>query len=102
LDFEVSGWDPALNAVIDEKSPPPPDKPWLAVVSTLVNWRGSRREPEIRHGPIILVTHHSLSRLTQRCGARTPSDVLVATHALLDAPASARKHHDNRDRLADR
>ena len=86
---EVSGWDPTLNAVIDAKSPPPPDKPWLAVVSTLVDWRGSHREPEIRHGPIILVTHHSLSRLAQRCGARTPSDLLVATRALLDAAGAA-------------
>jgi hypothetical protein len=37
----------------------------------------------------VLLTHHALSRLCQRCNARRPRDLIVATHALTNAVCEA-------------
>ena len=81
---EVVGYDPRLNTAIHAKGPPPPPKPWLSVVATHVKWYGRVRHPEINDAEVLLLTHHALSRLAQRAGARAPSDLLAATRVLFD------------------
>jgi hypothetical protein len=46
-----------------------------------VTWRGHLK-PEIKSVCSLLVTHHALSRLAQRCNARNPRDLVLATHAV--------------------
>jgi hypothetical protein len=91
---EVIGYDPQLNAAIHAKGPPPPPKPWLAVVATHVKWYGRVRHPEIDDAEVLLLTHHALSRLAQRAGARTPADLLMATRVLFDVILHARIERD--------
>jgi hypothetical protein len=87
---EISGYDPEINDVIHDEGPPAPPRPWLAVVCTHVKWHGRGRHPEIKGAEVLLLTHHALSRLAQRAGARTPADLLMATRALFDVILHAR------------
>lgn len=63
-------------------------KPWIACAQIHLEFRHGRRVSD-SCGMHFFVTHHALSRLAERCGARTPDDVLTATKALLDAYIAA-------------
>jgi hypothetical protein len=83
--FSWGGWDP------EKKSPiafgdPMPSKPWLAVFANHLksDGRGAGRV-HLKAAPAVLVTHHSLSRLAQRAGARTAGDLIDAMHGFLAA-----------------
>jgi hypothetical protein len=80
---EIVGWDPDTQAIIDNDDRGPlPNKPWLAVRSTFIEGRGPRLRPDIWGALNLFVTHHALSRLAQRCGAREPHELLLAVRAI--------------------
>jgi hypothetical protein len=58
-----------------------PDKPWLACNVTGIAGVGDG-EPRVEGHNVLFVTHHALSRLAQRCGARTVDDLIAAAKAL--------------------
>jgi hypothetical protein len=74
----------ALNAEtkkIVRPDDPIPEKPWLAFSFVSITSKGrSRYDNEC--GVYLLVTHHALSRLAQRCGARTIDDVAQAARQI--------------------
>jgi hypothetical protein len=86
---EADLWDPAIGTFV--KDAPAPPKPWLAMVGTSVRGQGPHRPPQIKAAVLLLLSHHSLSRLTQRCGARTAVDLLIAADALLHTFIEASK-----------
>jgi hypothetical protein len=62
-----------------------PTKPWLSIVATSVTGQGPHRQPEVKHGVLLLISHHVLSRLAQRCGARDAADLVLAAEGLFDS-----------------
>jgi hypothetical protein len=83
---EVAGWDPERDNTI-EQDDIAPQKPWLAIVSTVVDMTG--REPSVETGAALLITYHSLSRLAQRCHARHPRDLVMAARSAYGAYVGA-------------
>jgi hypothetical protein len=81
----IGGWDPARKGLIHGWDPIEgtkdviPPKPWLVVHDYVYASKGRGRY-DIESRALLFVTHHALSRLTQRCGARTPDDLLTAVH----------------------
>jgi hypothetical protein len=58
-----------------------PAKPWLICAITDIRGRG-RGARQADSGYVLRITHHALSRLAQRCGARTIEDMIIAAKAL--------------------
>jgi hypothetical protein len=85
----VVGYDPDRDELITEDSPSRPFKPWLAVTITTTRGLGPQRAPEIDASILTLVSHHALSRIAQRCGARDPRDLLLGVRALFAALTEA-------------
>ena len=52
------------------------------------DWRGWWGPEPPYHAPVFVLTHHALQRLAERCGVRTPDDMLAA---LKDIWGSMRK-----------
>lgn len=73
----IEGWDGVRGELISEDDKIP-GRPWLActIVKMTSRGRGFYKEDAV---PLVLITHHALSRLAQRCGARTSEDLLDAT-----------------------
>jgi hypothetical protein len=73
----IDGWHEGRRELISEDDKIIPEKPWLActIIKLTSRERGLYDEEAI---PFIFITHHALSRLAQRCGARTPQDLLAA------------------------
>jgi hypothetical protein len=69
--YDWVGFDPERNVTI-QGSDVPPLKPWLACWLTLFSALDGKRDSAT--GAFLLVTHHALSRLAQRLGAREPDD----------------------------
>jgi hypothetical protein len=82
---EIVLCDPATCDAIDEAPAVVPAKPWLSIVATSVTGQGPHRPPEVKHGVLLLISHHALSGLTQRCGARDAADLVLAAEGLFDA-----------------
>jgi hypothetical protein len=76
--YFIEGWDAGRKKII-ASSDPIPDKPWLACTHTKITSRGRGLYDEKRSISLV-VTHHALSRLAQRCGAQSTGDLLVAVH----------------------
>jgi hypothetical protein len=77
--FTWSGWDPATDTII-QLGDALPLKPWLANCLHQIRSEGrSRGRVELEVVPTLLISHHSLSRLAQRRGARTWQDLLNAS-----------------------
>jgi hypothetical protein len=73
-----SGWDPSRDGIIDPGDPLPP-KPWLVCRVYVLHSAGRGRGlVELSSFPALFVSHHALSRLAQRHGARTWKDLLDA------------------------
>jgi hypothetical protein len=84
---EIEGFDPDRQMSIDDEDALDrlPGRPWLAVRFTYLEGKGPGRKPGIEEIRPLLVSHHALSRLTQRCGARHPVDLILAVRGLCDA-----------------
>jgi hypothetical protein len=81
------GWDPIRDREIGIDSPIP-EKPWLAFHIFHVETRGRGRGfADIAEGPVLLITHHALSRTAQRFGMRTNDHMLAAARRILHATA---------------
>jgi hypothetical protein len=74
-------WNPETGDVVPSKDMIVPETPWLAFMMAKVTSKGDHRY-ETNSSVALLVTHHALSRLTQRCGARTLMDVWHAARAI--------------------
>jgi hypothetical protein len=73
--FVWSGWDPARDMII-QPGDALPHKCWLACCLHTVRSEGrGRGKVELTIMPNLLVSHHCLSRLVQRHGARTWQDL---------------------------
>jgi hypothetical protein len=76
----LDGWDAERGAIIGADDPIP-EKPWIAVTSVVIESRGSYRYEE-DCSVTLFITHHALSRLTQRCGARTLKELYCAVRRI--------------------
>jgi hypothetical protein len=85
---EIDVWDPASDERVDAVLP---DKPWLAMVTTSIKGEGPHRRFRIKGSALLFLTHHALSRLAQRCGARDAADLLIAADELFHEFARAAK-----------
>jgi hypothetical protein len=72
----VDGWDPTRHDVI-LGNVAIPHLPWLACTVTWIKGRGRHQYDESCAYPFF-ATHHALSRLAQRCHARTAGDLILA------------------------
>jgi len=72
----LDGWNAETNAIIVEDDPIP-EKPWIALSQIRFMSKGDYRY-DIEGGTALLITHHALSRLAQRCGARDIKQVYGA------------------------
>ena len=73
----IDGWDAGRKDIIFGDEHAIPAKPWLACSITRLasKGRGIYREKNLT---MMVITHHALSRLAQRCGAKTPEDLIDA------------------------
>jgi hypothetical protein len=79
----ISGWDPSRDDPIQSaiQSDEVPEKPWIAVFISSLSSPGRKRggeKLEYMSVPLLLITHHALSRTAQRFGLRTDVDLIVA------------------------
>ena len=88
--IEITGWDGNAHRRIDafDDIAELPSRLWLYVEHIRIVGRPNA-EPEGSGGGIVWLSHHALSRLCQRCNARRPRDLIVATHALVSAVCEA-------------
>jgi hypothetical protein len=88
--IEITGWDGNAHRRIDafDDIAEWPSRLWLYVEHIRIVGRPNA-DPEGSGGGIVCLSHHALSRLCQRCNARTPRDLIVATHALVAAVCEA-------------
>jgi hypothetical protein len=85
--YAWGGWDAGRDAMI-EPGDLLPHKPWLGCfVHKLVSVGRGREDVTISVYPVLLVTHHALSRLAQRHDARTIFDLLDAAKEIWHAVA---------------
>jgi hypothetical protein len=79
LDTHV--WNPETGKVVMPDDTSIPEMPWLAFM--IVEWtsKGDHRY-DVKSSVALLMTHHALSRLTQRCGARTIQDIWHAAREI--------------------
>jgi hypothetical protein len=76
----LDGWDAERNDLIKEDNSIP-EKPWLAVTTAVIESKGDYQYKE-DCSISLLITHHALSRLTQRCGARNLREVYAAVRRI--------------------
>jgi len=71
-------WDTSRQGDVGPGDPVP-GRPWLCCNIFTVD---GRRKRSLESRRFLYVTHHALSRLAQRCGARTVEDLIAATKVL--------------------
>jgi hypothetical protein len=81
--LDVSGFDPADKSCIMNVTDIP-EKPWLSCNATKIHSKG-RSLYDDKGLAFLFITHHSMSRLAQRCGAKEPRDLLDAVHSIWSA-----------------
>lgn len=82
--YHVDGWNPGLKEPIFDEAQMIPIKPWLTVAHHKITSKGRHvYDHDANH--LLFMTHHALSRLSQRCGARTPTDLLHAVASIWTA-----------------
>lgn len=67
-------YDPATHKAVDNDEAAIPDEPWLECLITV--WQFPEGGP--RTISLFVISHHALTRLVQRCGAREPFDLIKA------------------------
>jgi hypothetical protein len=77
-------WNPETMDAVKPDDMTIPEMPWLAFMIIKVTSKGDYRY-DVDTSAALLVTHHALSRLAQRCGARTIMDVWHAARAIAAA-----------------
>jgi hypothetical protein len=87
---EITGWDCVAHRQIEvfDDIAALPTRLWLYARHMRVVGRPNA-DWESFAGGIVWLSHHALSRLCQRCNARHPRDLIVATHALINAVCKA-------------
>jgi hypothetical protein len=78
--FFLSGWDPAEERLVTDPEAIP-YQPWSALSAHRIERHG-HRQVKWQHFPVLFITHHALSRLAQRCGARTAIEVYRAVQLI--------------------
>jgi len=85
LIYDLTGWNQRKDReiVFDDKIP---ERPWIAcnVIIIKSEGRGADRVT-FRSKPMVLISHHAMSRTAQRLGMRTGEHMLKATHAIWTA-----------------
>jgi hypothetical protein len=81
--IDLRGFDSFKQEILGIDDPIP-SKPWLAFALTQITSQGNYRYEEAT-AALLVVTHHALSRLVQRCAVREATDLLVAVTAILAA-----------------
>jgi hypothetical protein len=78
--YAFTGWDPIRDQriTVDDE---PPEKPWLTYWSYMVEGVG-RGGLKLYSRGVLYLTHHSLSRVTQRWQVRTLSDLRKVIHTI--------------------
>jgi hypothetical protein len=80
--YNLVGWDRARDAAI-LAGDPIPEQPQIACNLTAVESEGRGRDlVKITSRPMLLVTHHCLSRAAQRFGVRTSAHLVAVTTAI--------------------
>jgi hypothetical protein len=83
LIFHWTGWDPIRDRAIHIDSPIP-EKPWLAYHIHYIENRG-RGMIKAKSVPMLMITHHALSRAAQRFETRTNEHMFNAARHIRDA-----------------
>jgi hypothetical protein len=79
----INGYDARRKELI-LPSDPIPEKPWLATSTDKIMSLG-RGKYESEASVSLLVTHHALSRVAQRCGAKTIVDLMTVMLNIIGA-----------------
>jgi hypothetical protein len=79
-----AGWNIIEGHADDDDTHPIPEKPWLGCRLTRIKSKG-RGCYEVSRRTSLLITHHALSRLAQRCNAREAIDLVLAVRAIWHA-----------------
>ena len=90
-----AGWNIITGDADEDDTHAIPEKPWLGCRFTSIKSKG-RGCYEVSRGLPLLITHHALSRLAQRCNAREASDLVLAVNAIWYAfvEADLKAHED--------
>jgi len=72
--LDWTGWHPGGGGEI-RLGDPIPDKPWIACWMNMIS--KIRGTTQLRAVPVLLITHHVLSRAAQRRGVRTAEDLMM-------------------------
>lgn len=78
--LSICGWNPAANAEIGDVAGIP-ETPWMACCVTLLDGKGGGAL-KLSTMPLVLVTHHALSRAAQRYDVRTGAQLLHVTEVI--------------------
>jgi hypothetical protein len=87
-----AGWDPERKMLIDVDDPIPA-KPWIALTLVQVEGKGNFKYNNFVTAAL-MITHHALSRLAQRCDARTIDDVFDAVLRITDGYMTRQMNND--------
>jgi hypothetical protein len=94
--WDLVGWDVGRNAEVREGDVLPEGANcWLVAFVNEINSRGNGHDmQEIRGRRVLFIGKHVLVRMVQRFKARTPADLMQASHNLLDAFIARNFHAD--------
>jgi hypothetical protein len=81
-------WNPETKEAVKPEDMVIPEMPWVAFMVVEHSSKGDHRY-EVSRIVVLLMTHHALSRLTQRCGARTIFEVWKAACEIVAAYINA-------------
>jgi hypothetical protein len=91
-------WGGFAGDRVFEPGDPIPDKPWLGVTITkLASVGGGHNRHSVKERLWLLISHHAMGRLAERCGARTPEELLMAVRDMAFAIRIAQKDEEKVD-----
>jgi hypothetical protein len=80
--YDFSGWDPRLDIEI-QANDEVPERPWIACNLIILSSQGRGRNLiEGKSRPVVLISHHAISRTAQRLGLRTNNHLMIAVKAI--------------------
>jgi hypothetical protein len=82
--LDAAVWNPEIGDFVWPGDMNIPEMPWLAFVVFELTSKGGHRY-DTKSSASLFLTHHALSRLTQRCGARTVYEVWNAACKIAEA-----------------